>query len=101
MSLADLSTFKAYVRELTNDLDGAFQTALDSATAEVSNFLGFDAEAEYGSAGAPADVVMACMILAQVHADAGSPAENDHRRVAAHRLLTPYRLATGFGGGDA
>lgn len=95
--IADLTTFKQYLRELSNDLDDAFTLALDSATAECNNYLGFDAEAEFGSSGIPSDIVMAALILGQIHADAGGPADNDHRRVAAQRLLLPYRLNTGFG----
>lgn len=97
MSIATLADFKQYLRELTTDLDATFQMALDSATTECNNFLGFDAEDEFGSSGVPADITMACMVLAQVHADMGDPEANDHRRVAAQRLLTPYRVNTGFG----
>lgn len=97
MSIATLADFKLYMRELTADLDATFQLALDSATAEVNAYLGMDAETDFGSEGIPSDVVMACMLLAQVHADMGDPEGNDHRRVAAQRLLTPYRLNTGFG----
>ena len=97
MTNASLSQFKAFVRELTNDLDSPFQLALESATAEVDSFLGFDVQLEYGSEGPPSDIVMACLLLAQVHADAGDPAANEHRRTAAHRLLTPHRENTGFG----
>lgn len=97
MSIATLTDFKQYLRELTNDLDDAFTLALDSATAECNNFLGFDVEDEYGSDGLPADITMACMVLAQVHADMGDPEANEGRRAAAQRLLLPYRLNTGFG----
>ena len=97
MTIATLTDFKLYVRELTNDLDDAFTLALESATAECNNFLGMDAEADFGSAGIPSDVVMACMVLAQVHADLGDPEANEGRRAAAQRLLLPYRLNTGFG----
>ena len=99
MSIASLADFKLYMREATTDLDLTFQQALDSATAEANNFLGMDAETDFGSAGIPPDVTMACMVLAQVHADMGDPERNDHLRVAAQRLLTPYRLNTGFGAG--
>lgn len=97
MTIATLAQFKDYVRELTTDLDDTFTLALESATSEVNAYLGMDAETDFGSDGAPPDVVMACMVLAQVHADMGDPEQNDHRRVAAHRLLTPYRVNTGFG----
>ncbi len=100
MSIASLEEFKQYMRELSTDLDVTFQQALDSATAEVNNYLGMDAETDFGSAGIPPDVTMACMVLAQVHADMGDPEGNDHRRVAAQRLLTPYRLNTGFGAAE-
>lgn len=97
MSLVTLTDFKAYLRELTADLDDPFQMALDSATAEASNFLGFDAVIEFGT-GVPSDVQMACMLLGQVHADLGDPETNESRRGAAQRLLLPYRLNTGIGG---
>lgn len=97
MSIASLSDFKTQMRELTNDLDDAFQMALDSATAECDHFVGFDIMEEYGSDGAPSDVVMACMLLAQVHADMGAPDANEARRAAAQRLMLPYRLNTGIG----
>lgn len=97
MSIATLSDFKHYLRELTTDLDNPFQLALDAATAEANAFVGFDIEDEYGSSEPPSDVVMAAMLLAQVHADMGDPEANEHRRVAAQRLLLPYRLNTGIG----
>ncbi len=97
MSIAALSDFKAYLRELTTDLDDPFQMALDSATAECDHFVGFDIVAEYGSDGAPSDLLMACMLLGQVHADMGAPEANEARRAAAQRLMLPYRLNTGIG----
>lgn len=97
MSIADLATFKQYLRELTSDLDATLQMALDAATAEANSFVGFDIEDEYGTSGAPPDVAMACMVLAQIHADSGDPDGNDHRRVAAQRLLCPHRRSTGLG----
>lgn len=96
MSIASLTEFKQFLRELTNDLDDTFQMALDSATAEVNHFLGFDAEDEFGS-GMPADIEMACMTLALIHADVGDPEQNDHRRTAAQSILVNYRRNTGFG----
>ena len=95
MSIVDVATFKTYIRELSDDLDDAFQMALDSASAETIHYLGFDPVDSNGSA--EPDIAMACMLLAQIHADMGDPDQNDHRRVAAQRLLTPYRLNTGFG----
>lgn len=97
MTIASLTAFKQQMRELTNDLDDPFEMALDSATLECNHFLGFDAEEEYGSSGAPSDVVMACMLLAQVHADMGTPDANEARRAAAQRLMLPYRVNTGIG----
>lgn len=96
MSIASLEQFKDFLRELTTDLDSPFGLALDAATAEVNAFLGFDAEEEFADS-PPADIVMACMILAQVHADAGDVTTNEYRRTAAHRLLLPYRQNTGIG----
>ncbi len=97
MSIVDLTTFKQYLRELTTDLDDPFQLALESASAECNHFLGFDVAEQYGSEGPPSDIVMACMVLAQVHADLGDPEANEGRRAAAQRLLLPYRLNTGIG----
>ncbi len=97
MSAATLIQFKGFLRELSDDLNDPLQFALDAATAEASAFLGFDAEEQFGSDGPPSDVVMAVMVLAQVHADAGSPEENEHRRGAAQKLLLPYRTDTGMG----
>lgn len=97
MSIANLTDFKAFLRQLSNDLDSPFQLALDAATAEANAFVGFDIEIEYDSTEPPSDIVMAAMLLAQVHADAGDAATNEARRVAAQRLLMPYRIDTGFG----
>ena len=97
MSIATLTEFKEYIRELTNDLNSPLQAALDSATAEVNHFLGFDAEDEFGSSGVPEDIKSACKLLAQVHADAGDVDTNENRRTAAQRLLLPYRHNTGIG----
>lgn len=93
--IAQLQEFKDYIRETTNDLNDVFTLALESASSEVRHFLGFDPELE--SPGPESDVVMAAMLLAAVHADVGLPEVNEYRRTAAHRLLTPYRLNTGFG----
>jgi formylmethanofuran dehydrogenase subunit E-like metal-binding protein len=97
MSIANLVELKDYLRELTDDLDDVLVMALDSATAECNHFVGFDVEAEYGSSTVPGDIVMACLLLAQVHFDAGDSETNEYRRTAAHRLLQPYRLNTGIG----
>ncbi len=98
MSIITLSALKAYLRELTTDLDPPLTVALESASAEVRHFLGFDPETEFGSSDIPSDLAMAAMLLAQVHADAGDPVQNEARRVAAQRLLLPYRTNTGIGG---
>lgn len=94
MTVATLEQFKNYVRELTSDLDVTFTLALESASAEVRHYLGFDPE---DSGGAEPDIVMACCLLAAIHADVGDPTINAYRRRAAQRLLDPYRLNTGFG----
>lgn len=93
--IADLPRFKTYMRELTDDLDGAFTFALESAAREVNAYLGFDVEVEYG-ADAPADILMGCVLLAHVHAEPGDVEMNEHRVAAAHRLLSPYRKTIGF-----
>lgn len=98
MSIATLADLKNHLRELTTDLDDPFQMALDSATAECEHFVGFGIADEFGSAGVPSDIVMACVLLAQVHADMGAPEANEARRAAAQRLLLPYRVDCGFGG---
>ena len=91
MTIASLEQFKGYIRELENDLDPTLQLALESASAEVRHFLGFDpAEA------VEPDIVMACCLLAQAHVDAGTPSDNDHRREAAYRLLRPHRVHDGI-----
>lgn len=97
MSIATLTEFKEYIRELTNDLNSPLQGALDSATVEVNHFLGFDAEEQFGSSGVPEDIKHACMLLAQVHADAGDVNTNESRRTTAQRMMLPYRLNTGIG----
>lgn len=96
MSIATLTDFKAFLRELTGDLDSPFQMALDSATSECNHFLGFDVEDEFGT-GIPTDLEMACMLLAQAHADTGDSGSNESRRAAAQRLMLPYRRNTGIG----
>lgn len=98
MSIATLATFKAYLRELTTDIDPSLTLALESASTEVRHFLGFDPETEFGSSDIPSDIALACCLLGQCHADAGDPATNESRRVAAQRLLLPYRQDTGIGG---
>ena len=90
MTIATLGQFKDYVRELSSDLDPAFQLALESASAEARHYLGFDPETP------EPDVVMACCLLAAVHGDVGDPALNEYRRQAAHRLLSPHRLNAGL-----
>lgn len=99
MTIATLQEFKDYVRELTTDLDDTFTLALESASAEVRHYLGFDPEAESG--GPEPDMVIACCLLAAVHADVGDPQVNAYRRRAAMRLLDPYRLNTGFGAAES
>jgi len=98
MTIATLEQFKDYVRELTNDLDAPFELALESASAEVRHYLGFDPEAESG--GPEPDMVIACCLFAAVHADVGDPQVNAYRRRAAQRLLDPYRVNTGFGAAE-
>lgn len=98
MTIATLEQFKEFLRELSSDLDSPFQLALNAAGAEASSFVGFDLEEAFDGTAAPSDVVMAVMLLAQVHADAGDVDTAEYRRVAAHRLLTPYRRDSGIGG---
>ncbi len=93
MTIATIAAFKDYVRELTTDLDNAFQLALESASAECRHYLGFDPETD----GPEPDVVIACCLLAAVHADVGDPTVNEYRRRAAQRLMDPYRTNTGIG----
>ena len=57
MSIVDVATFKTYIRELSDDLDDAFQMALDSASAEAIHYLGFDPVDSNGSA--EPDIAMA------------------------------------------
>ena len=99
MSVIYLADFKAYLRELTTALDDPLQMALDAAIAEASGFVGFDLDEAYGdSSGPPSDLAMAVFLLAQTHADAGGPADNEYRRGAAQKLLTRYRVDPGFVG---
>lgn len=93
MTIATQAAFKDYVRELTNDLDDVFAMALESASAECRQYLGFDPETK----GPTSDVVIACCLLAAVHADVGDPVVNEYRRRAAYRLMDPYRTNTGIG----
>lgn len=95
MTIATLAQFKDYARELTSDLDDVFQLALDSASAECRHYLGFDPE-DTSSEDVP-DLVIACCLLAAVHADVGDPSVNEYRRRAALRLMDPYRTNTGIG----
>lgn len=92
-----LTTFKNFLRELTADIDPSLTLALASASNEVRHFLGFDPEDEFGISDIPSDIATATCLLGQCHADAGDPATNESRRVAAQRLLLPYRQDTGFG----
>ena len=94
--IIDLEAFKGYMRVLDGDLDLALQLALSAAEAEAGAFLGVALDA-FG-AEPPGDIVMAVLALAQAHADAGTPQENEWRRTAAHNLLRPHRLGTGIGG---
>jgi hypothetical protein len=97
MTIATLEQFKDFIRELSTDLDSPFQLALESASSEANNYLGFIAEEEFPTDGPPSDVVIACCLLAQVHADSGDPDAQEYRRRAAQRLMQPYRLNTGIG----
>src|SRR5690606_27974015 len=97
VSIVTLSDFKAYLRELTDDLDAPLTAALASANAEVTHRLGYDPAEEHGT-DMPPDIPMAAMLLASVHADAADVPQLEYRRTAAYRLLDPYRLNTGFGG---
>lgn len=98
MTIATLQQFKDYCRELTNDLDDTFELALESASAEVRHYLGFDPG---DSGGAEPDIVIACCLFAAVHADVGDPTVNEYRKRAAQRLLDPYRENTGFGAAES
>src|SRR3546814_14264563 len=95
MTIATLEQFKSYFRELTTDLDDAFTLALESASAEVRHYLGFDPDADSG--GPEPDVVIACCLLAAIHGDVGDPQVNAYRRRAAQRLMDPYRPNTEIG----
>lgn len=97
MTIATLQELKDYLRELTNDLDDPLLMALESASAEVNHFLGFDTEDEFGSSGVPFDIKQACMVLAQVYAEVANPEQSEHYRAAAQSTLIPYRRNTGFG----
>lgn len=98
MSIIILGDFKAYLREATADLDDPLQMALDAAIAEASGFVGFDLDEAYGVDGPPSDLAMAVFLLAQTHADAGGPSDNEYRRAAAQKLLNRYRVDPGFVG---
>lgn len=95
MTVVDLQAFKAFLRIADNDLDAVLQLALAAAEAEASSFIG--AALDTFGAEPPGDIVMAVLVLAQVHADAGTVQESEWRRTAAHNLLRPHRLATGLG----
>lgn len=97
MTVVDLETLKTFLRIADNDLDAVLQMALASAEAEAGAFLG--AELDTFGAEPPGDIVMSILVLAQAHADAGTPQESEWRRTAAHNLLRPHRLATGIGAG--
>lgn len=91
MTIATLEQFKDYIRELSTDLDPTLELCLQSASAEVRHYLGFDPEEP------EPDMVIACCLLASIHADAGDPATNRYRQQAAHALLRPHRLDSGIG----
>lgn len=97
MTVVTLQQFKDFLREMTTDLDDPFELALEAATAEVNHFLGFDADAEFGSSGIPFDIQMAGIHLGSIYADVGDPATNEARRATAQKLLIPYRRNTGIG----
>lgn len=97
MSYLTLEQLKEFLRELTDDLNSPLSLARDAAEAETNAFLGFDVADQYGSEGPPADVLIATCLLAQVHSDSGTVQDAEHRRIAAQRLLLPYRLNTGIG----
>ncbi|WP_242107209.1 hypothetical protein [Luteimonas aquatica] len=94
MSILTLPNLKAYLREISADLDLPLEMARAAAVAEANAFCGVDLDAEFAD-GAPGDVVMACCLLAQAHADPATPDENEYRRGAAQKLLFPYRRASG------
>ena len=96
MSAPDLSDFRAFLRIDHSETDQALELALLAAKAEAESFLG-GTIAQLWPVDAPGDVVMAVLLLAQTHADAGTPQEHEYRRTAAHHLLRPHRLQTGLG----
>ena len=96
MSIVTLTQFKQHLRELSDDLDDPFQLALNAAEAEANAFVGFDIDEEFGDDEPPSDIVMAAMLLAQIHADGGAVNDNEYRRAAAQGLLRPYRRDTGM-----
>ena len=99
MSILALADFKTYLRELTVDLDNPLQMALDAAESEAEGFLGAMLNNYADSSGSlPGDLAMAVFLLAQTHADAGGPTDNDYRRGAAQKLLVRYRTDSGIGG---
>lgn len=95
MSLPELSDVKAFLRVEGNHLDVALSLALGAAIAECGNFVGGSLRERWPDE-LPSDVAMACLLLAQTHADAGTPQENEYRRAAAQHLLRPYRLEVGI-----
>jgi hypothetical protein len=96
MSAPTLDDLKAFLRTLGHDLDESLNLALVAAVAEAEAFIGGQL-IELWPDEAPGDVAMAVLLLAQTHADAGTPQEQEYRRTAAQQLLRPHRIGTGLG----
>lgn len=99
MSTIALETLRAHLRA-EDDLDATLQLALDAAEAEAAAYLGRPLAEMTDAGGAlPSDVTMAVLLLAQTYVDDDDPRAAEARRGAAQRLLLPYRIASGIGGG--
>lgn len=96
MSLPTLDAVRAFLRVEGTHLDVPLALALSAAVAEAANFIGGSLVERWPDA-LPGDVVMAVLLLSQVHADAGDVEDHQYRRSAAQHLLRPYRLEVGIG----
>lgn len=94
MTLVSLCDVRAYLLELSVDIDYPLQAALAAAIAEASGFAGFDLAAAYCSTSAPGDLKTAIVLLTHIHGCVRCSEDIESRRGIAQKLMLFYRVDT-------
>ncbi len=100
MSIPTTSESKAYLRLIGDDLDAALAVAIAGAQAEMDGFIGGDSSSDRWPTDedVPGDIKAAALMLVRVHFEEGDAVNAELWRSVAQRLLSRYRVDTGFGG---